>query len=283
MLRRLFQLSCVIAVSAIGIVALVSARQSGDDVVSPSAASSAGAEWRTNVTLANDTLIYEGPINEDGAFRFIELAKSDAVKAVKMKSSGGDYEAAIKIGRAISAKDLMLSVGICVSSCADPIFIMARRKSVEPGGFLAVHGTPAFNSDVVVKNTSGDASSKSAMKQLMDQLFARRVAMLQNYSDSGFDVRFHLPYLQFLTRQNAFHANDGVRSLRERQGCPRAQILWVPPLAYWQEFGLRGVESFWYPEPGETGSVSASVAEISDPATPAVFYGDARQLNALCR
>lgn len=282
MLRRLFQLGCVVAVGVIGVVALAPAGQSRDEVVN-SAATNAGIDWKTSVKLANDTLIYEGPIDKDGASRFIDLAKSDAVKAVKIKSPGGDYEAAMMIGNVINEKDLMLSVSICVSSCADPIFIMARRKSVEPGGFLAVHGTPAFNSDVVVKNTSGDASTNGETKKVMDQLFARRVAMLQNYSDAGFDVRFHLPYLQFLARQNAYYANGDVRSPRDRQGCPRAQILWVPPLAYWKEFGLRGVESFWYPEPGETGTITASVAEIADPATPAVFYGDALQLNALCR
>ncbi|CAM4164681.1 hypothetical protein [Roseateles saccharophilus] len=225
MLRRLLPIGCVFAAGAMGIAVWVFARQSGNEVALPTAASGDSSEWTTSVKVTQDMLVYDGPISEEGASRFIELAQSEAVKAVRMNSSGGDYEAALKMGRVLRDRGLMLSVRICVSACADPLFIMARRKSVESGGFLAVHGTPAFNSDVAAKNGIGDAKSNSAVKNMLNQLFARRVAMLQNYADSGFDVRFHLPYLQFLARQNEFYANDTVRNLHERRGCPRAQLL----------------------------------------------------------
>lgn len=247
------------------------------EAVSASAPSSGGTLRRSG-----DQLSFDGPIDARAADAFAAAIAAGGITRVSINSSGGDYDAALRIGQLIKDGRLELLVGVCNSSCADPIFIMAGRKAVQAGGFLSIHGSPFVDADFVVSGEPAKPGADAAGSALA-LLQARRVRYFQNYVDNGFSINFFLPYYRFLVRQRAFFARAAAMpSIDARRRCPRAQVLWAPPPEYWRAHGLLGVQPFPYPSPEKRGTVPEDLAAVVDPKSPGLFFGSADDLDRLC-
>lgn len=84
---------------------------------------------------------YSGPIShEKNQIFFSQIAERDISRLV-IKSSGGEVEAGIELGRWVFQNKIIVIIsGYCFSSCANYVFTAGSRKIIQPGSLVAWHG-----------------------------------------------------------------------------------------------------------------------------------------------
>ncbi len=96
------------------------------------------------MTVANkesNTAIYVSEISKENNATFFSSIKNRIIKKLRVNSSGGDVEAAIKLARWIYNNKVDIEViEYCLSSCANYLFTAAFHKTILPGAIVAWHG-----------------------------------------------------------------------------------------------------------------------------------------------
>ena len=97
--------------------------------------------YRIN-TPDQKTVEYDGEIVR-GSHQALLPYLLPEVERLKISSAGGNVEEAILIATEIRKKNIQLQVdGICLSSCANYLFLGASSKSLGPHAILGFHGSP---------------------------------------------------------------------------------------------------------------------------------------------
>jgi hypothetical protein len=92
------------------------------------------------LTKYRNILKFEGAITSDA---YIEIKNNldSGIRVLLIDSNGGDGIAGLAIAKEIRKRDIIVVVNrYCFSSCANYIFIGAKRKSLSPGAILGFHG-----------------------------------------------------------------------------------------------------------------------------------------------
>lgn len=96
------------------------------------------------MTVANkesNIAIYVSEISKENNATFFSSIKNRMIKKLRVNSSGGDVEAAIKLARWIYNNKVDIEViEYCLSSCANYLFTAAFHKTILPGAIVAWHG-----------------------------------------------------------------------------------------------------------------------------------------------
>jgi hypothetical protein len=86
------------------------------------------------------TLIFNGPINE-AAYRQIRMFLEKGGNTIIINSQGGDVKFGQQIGMKMAGKNITLIVDkYCLSSCANYLFLGAKKKFLKPNSILGFHG-----------------------------------------------------------------------------------------------------------------------------------------------
>jgi hypothetical protein len=94
----------------------------------------------------DQALCFQGLINKVSATQAIEILKSKPVKTLVISSPGGSVLYALDMAEYIQAKKIDIVINrVCVSSCANYLFLAARYKYVTEGSFVGWHGGPEKN------------------------------------------------------------------------------------------------------------------------------------------
>lgn len=102
---------------------------------------SSGSFGMTAVNNESNTATYTSEINKENNATFFSSIKNLKIKKLRVNSSGGDVEAAIKLARWIYINKVDIEViEYCLSSCANYLFTAAFRKTILPGAIVAWHG-----------------------------------------------------------------------------------------------------------------------------------------------
>ncbi|MDP3543480.1 MAG: hypothetical protein Q8T11_13505 [Elusimicrobiota bacterium] len=89
-----------------------------------------------------NTLLFEGVIRL-GDYDGFALVFGPAIREIVVNSEGGVTSEAIRIGHAIAAGDIKVTVvEKCLSSCANYFFVAGRRREIR-GGVVGYHGNVA--------------------------------------------------------------------------------------------------------------------------------------------
>lgn len=86
-------------------------------------------------------VFYSGPISHEKNQKFFTKITGRNISRLVIKSSGGDVEAGIELGRWVfKNKIIVIVTGYCFSSCANYVFTAGSRKIIQPGSLVAWHG-----------------------------------------------------------------------------------------------------------------------------------------------
>jgi len=95
----------------------------------------------TALTEEVNTATYFSEITKENNAKLFSSIKNQKIKKLRVNSSGGDVEAAIKLGRWIYNNKIDIEViEYCLSSCANYLFTAAFNKNILPGAIVAWHG-----------------------------------------------------------------------------------------------------------------------------------------------
>ena len=115
------------------------------------AAPAAAGNW---TKTGPETMRFEGSI-ELGEYDRFALVFGSSIREIVVNSGGGITSEGIRIGHAIAAADIKVTVvGECLSSCANYIFVAGHRREMR-GGVVGYHGnvkacfTGAFRDGVI--------------------------------------------------------------------------------------------------------------------------------------
>jgi hypothetical protein len=110
-------------------------------LVSLSIASILCANTNAQVKHNDSEAIYSGPISHEKNHLFFSQIAGRDISRLVIKSSGGDVEAGIELGRWVFQNKINVIVsGYCFSSCANYVFTAGSRKIIRPDSLVAWHG-----------------------------------------------------------------------------------------------------------------------------------------------
>jgi hypothetical protein len=102
---------------------------------------SSGSFGMTVANKESNIAIYVSEISKENNATFFSSIKNRMIKKLRVNSSGGDVEAAIKLARWIYNNKVDIEViEYCLSSCANYLFTAAFHKTILPGAIVAWHG-----------------------------------------------------------------------------------------------------------------------------------------------
>lgn len=93
------------------------------------------------VELTADTIYYTGEITAQQNKILFQNLEGKTIQRMQITSSGGEVDAAIRLGLWIYAHDIDVVVNdLCLSSCANYIFTAGKTKTIRKGAVVAWHG-----------------------------------------------------------------------------------------------------------------------------------------------
>ncbi|KAF1719098.1 hypothetical protein SAMN06296416_103282 [Pseudoxanthomonas wuyuanensis] len=96
------------------------------------------------VVVQQRTIVYRGEITQSGVEEVKRLldAAIDA-RELAIESGGGDVEAGLDLGGLIlkHGLDVRVTGDVCLSSCANYVFVAGKSKIIEPGALVLWHGS----------------------------------------------------------------------------------------------------------------------------------------------
>lgn len=104
----------------------------------------------------NNTVCFNGEIDENTA-SLVNSLPIDRSKPLKLvaNSNGGDVSAAIDIAEYLDEFDIFVSQH-CLSSCSQFLFMQAKNKYVIHDGFVAIHGGPWTEEEILASDFSDE-------------------------------------------------------------------------------------------------------------------------------
>jgi hypothetical protein len=175
------------------------------------------------VRVDSKTLKISGPILEP-MFRQLNDVLTPETSIIQIDSEGGDTAEALNIAELMMARKMGLVVdGVCLSSCANYLFVAAETRKVLSGSVVGWHG--------------GYSNAKTVLKEdLVDVM--RRHALLKReqliYLKKGVSIELII-YSAYLT--NAKFSVDSVgQTIRQREF-----DLWVPTKNTLESLGVKNL------------------------------------------
>lgn len=129
-----------------------------------------------NNDINTATYFYE--INEENNAKYFSSIKNREIKKLRVNSSGGGVEAAIKLARWIYINKVDIEVvEYCLSSCANYLFTAAFHKIILPGAIVAWHGnyhhlkqTGLWKDDILVRMKRTGENREKARMHILQQV-----------------------------------------------------------------------------------------------------------------
>jgi hypothetical protein len=174
--------------------------------------------------VSDTTISIVGFIGVGSAGAFAALV-DDKVRVVKISSEGGSTQDAITIAEEIERRRLNVLVdGVCLSSCANYIFVAARQKLTKPGSIVAFHGGHTHK-PYRVGESQLSLENKNRMLIREHALYMRKGVSLDLIVYSG-------------------QITDGITDSDGKLLLPSVYSLWAPSKAELKRLGIDGVDNF---------------------------------------
>lgn len=94
--------------------------------------------------IASNTICFDGNLSTNSAEKLVQAIKSlDPDKSVTLivRSIGGDAVASLSVGSLLASRNSTVFVDtLCASSCANYIFLMAKKRIIGPSAIVGFHG-----------------------------------------------------------------------------------------------------------------------------------------------
>jgi hypothetical protein len=116
-------------------------------------------------------LSYRGALTMPRVSEFIKSSALANASTLEITSAGGDVEAGMTLGRWIRENRIDVVVtGICLSSCANYVFLAGRRKAIQTYAVVAWHGS-LEQRNFVERDQTYDLYSSRASKDPSEREF----------------------------------------------------------------------------------------------------------------
>lgn len=180
--------------------------------------------------------------------------------SIVIDSEGGDVLTAISVGKDLAASDVKVIVrNYCISSCANYIFLGAKRKRLMEGAVLGFHGAPTYPE---VQSDAGRAIYDIAKES--SEFFKSIGVDEALLSTSHKLTKLETPEITFTLSVNGVtkeyksqaSAVDALTAcLRKKKQCSMAVAksgvsdsrLYFPSLQALTAAGVKGIEAYPYP------------------------------------
>lgn len=159
---------------------------------------------------SSERVVFMGSMTSDSVAEIIAALEKWQAKELVIDSLGGSVPAGLTLGEWIARHDLTVTVNsVCASSCANYVFLAARRKRVLDGGIVAWHGSAEQKNwrenderhvELLQRRENGKTLTPN-LTQLVER-YAKR------FAESSENRR----------RQRAFFASIGVKEYITRAG-----------------------------------------------------------------
>lgn len=222
--------------------------------------------YEIKTSLESGLITYSGSITSESLKDFEAAINSGKFSTLVVNSQGGDVVGAMGIAELVSKTQLTLIVdGECSSSCANYIFPAAKRKKVVKGSVVAIHGGPEaikrrYNLHTELELNFFEYEQKEFYSQL------DMTSALLNIYDSYRD--------RYLQRGKNLVKESGTKT----SSCP-SMSLWAPTEEDFVNWGVKGIEEFWYPKTSNDFLIVESKLHES---IEGIFFGRAKELNQFC-
>ena len=181
------------------------------------------------ITVDRHTIEFTGSITENAVVGLDRIATPE-IKTIRIDSSGGSVESALKISDYIINNKISVVVsGECLSSCANFIFLSGKNKFIERGSILGFHGN----------TTSG---KKRLIKDILNQIDSSNTSILQKKSTK----KIWLDEIERLSiKEQIYNKKIGVLQLffscSENFVVNNKAIFWIPTLKDLNKFGIEDI------------------------------------------
>jgi hypothetical protein len=190
------------------------------------------AAGEATIRVEGDSMSYAGAITPEAVARAREaLSRAPQVHELAIDSVGGDVEAGMNLGELVLERGLDVRVPeVCVSSCANYVFLAGVRKTIAPGALVLWHGS------LIQKGLGRDIDMAPLEKQA-----GRPLTWLERW-------RIHRTMASWLRRtkrrQARFYSRLGIDQritvIGQMQGC---ECDWTLSVADMEAFGVQGVSA----------------------------------------
>lgn len=196
---------------------------------------------RAGAATSQDELVYQGHFTREGidALKARHAAMSPPPQWLVVDSGGGDVMLGMELGEWVAERGLGVRVRhVCMSSCANYVFVAASQRHIEAGAVVAWHGS-ALQANFMdpVQMEKGFRDMVAAQTALSADERAKMLAEI-------------LPQVPALIagvrhRQRALFARAGVSECVTVIGqiTGKARDFWFLSLADMARFGLRDVQA----------------------------------------
>lgn len=208
---------------------------------------------------------------------------SPQIKNLYVDSSGGDAESSMDISDIIEKHKIKLIVdGMCLSSCAEFLFVSAAKKIVFPGSIVGIH-EGSFNYYRNGKKFQfhiGDISQNVKKINSGQYNEFKRIGMrLANFRKKfNVDEGLHLRYGDYLRNKIRYDDRRWYDFSFLWNKCPNIQV-WALNKVQLESMGIKGIEEFWYPSSDvEKRRIESALIMSRDE----IFFGNSETLERLC-
>ncbi|MDI6797816.1 MAG: hypothetical protein QMD09_12770 [Desulfatibacillaceae bacterium] len=102
----------------------------------------AGSETPAKILVQGETAYFTGYINGKNSSDFMQAVRGKNIRTVVLNSTGGEINAGMDMGLWIFENKVDVVIdGLCMSSCANYLFVAGRNKTLLPGSVVAWHGS----------------------------------------------------------------------------------------------------------------------------------------------
>ncbi len=196
--------------------------------------------------VSSEVIKFDGPITAETASDFFAIVKP-TTKQIIISSGGGDVEAGLKIAQYMSDRSIDIVVdGICVSSCANYLFLAANRKTVLPGSWLGFHGgakTTIANIKSIVDKLEIDGEKKNLVESQLIEIGAKEELFFSKH-----------PGGSIVSKSSYFINHPKVKNTVEK--IRKKNVVWLPTKEELEVAGVKNISSFWYPSHEERKELS---------------------------
>jgi hypothetical protein len=183
------------------------------------------------IRVVEDSLFFYGRLSSEAATRVREaLASSSGLTHFVVDSVGGDVEAGMEIGDLIHERGLNVRVSgqVCLSSCANYVFLSGRTKIIDDGALVLWHGSMIQEDLMTDLDVSGIESE-----------LGRPMSRRERRSFDRFAAQW---YARVRERQETFYARRGIDPVitvvGQRVGC---DCDWTLSAADMARYGVKDV------------------------------------------
>jgi len=221
----------------------------GSNISEPDASTNRFSTYKARIEICDDKMPHDQAVwvHEDQACLYGTMADiaedggvSDPnIKWVIVNSPGGDVKKGLELGREIKRRNLDLIVwDRCSSSCANYLFLGARRKIIPEGTLVMWHGSPYRERDQLIKSMVFGKSTQSVSS--LKKTIKFNQSLLKAHTDFYAD---NPTVYKLVTGSDHTLRTQGSRLVEISEANPGKYLMgWTPsPRRMQDEFGVRGI------------------------------------------